>query len=63
LVRGWQEKERKGPILTPTGLLTAIKEKTDNIPIMQKIDVVDFKRVSNDFKDLALQNIEVIYEK
>jgi predicted nucleotidyltransferase len=47
----------------PTGLLTAIKEKTDNIPIMQKIDVVDFKRVSNDFKDLALQNIEVIYEK
>ncbi|HVN67819.1 MAG TPA: nucleotidyltransferase domain-containing protein [Candidatus Sulfotelmatobacter sp.] len=47
----------------PGKLMIEIKELADSIPIMQKIDVVDFKRVSAEFKKVALQKIEVIYEK
>ena len=47
----------------PGKLMIEIKEQVDNIPIMQKIDVVDFKKVSAGFKEVALQKIEVIYEK
>jgi uncharacterized protein len=47
----------------PGALMAEIKEKLDDLPIMQKIDFVDFKKVSDDFKEIALRNIEVIYEK
>ena len=40
-----------------------IKEDMDNLPVMQKIDVVDFACLDEDFKKVALKNIEVIYER
>lgn len=46
----------------PLEQLTEIKMDLDELPILQKIDVVDFKNVTPEFKDIALQNIEVIYE-
>ncbi len=46
----------------PLEQLTEIKIDLDELPILQKIDVVDFKNVTPEFKDIALQNIEVIYE-
>lgn len=40
-----------------------IKSELAELPIMQKIDFVDFNGVNQAFKEIALQNIEVIYEK
>ena len=40
--------------------MTKIKEDIENLPILYKIDVVDFKKVSSDFYDLAKQNIEML---
>jgi len=47
----------------PLSVLSEIETELAELPIMQKIDVVDFKVVSEDFKKVALQNIEVIYEQ
>lgn len=44
-------------------ILNDIKSELDVIPILQKVDVVDFSTLSPDFKEAALQNIEVLYEK
>lgn len=38
------------------------KDELDNLPIFQKIELVDFNEVSDDFKEVALQNIEMLYE-
>ena len=47
----------------PGNIMTEIRWDLDDLPILNKIDVVDFKNVSDDFKEVALQDIEVIYEK
>jgi len=41
-------------------VMAKIKEDLENLPILYKIDVVDFKKVSPDFYDLAKQKIEVL---
>lgn len=38
----------------------SIEEELQNLPILYKIDLVDFKNVSGDFKKSALQNAEFI---
>jgi len=53
--------EADGPL--PATVLNEIMDELKGLPIMQKIDVVDFKAVDNDFREVALQNIKVIYEK
>ena len=53
----------EAPEPIPGEVMVEIKDELNNLPIIQKIDVVDFKMVSEDFKEIALQNIEVIYEK
>ncbi|OGC06772.1 hypothetical protein A2230_01845 [candidate division WOR-1 bacterium RIFOXYA2_FULL_36_21] len=41
-------------------IMRNIREEMKNIRILYKIDFVDFKNVSSDFKKIALQNIEKI---
>lgn len=38
----------------------SIEEELQNLPILYKIDLVDFANVSEDFRKTALKNIEVI---
>jgi len=37
-----------------------IEEEIENLPILYKIDVVDFSKVSEKFKQVALEKIEYI---
>ena len=37
-----------------------IKEELENLPILYKIDFVDFKNVSEKFKKIALENLEYV---
>lgn len=53
------EAEEKISALT----LGQIGEELNNLPILQKIDVVDFSTVGKEFKNIALQKIEVVYEQ
>ncbi len=41
-------------------VMAKIKEDFENLPILYKIDVVDFKKVSPDFYNLAKQKIEAL---
>jgi len=47
----------------PAKIFFQIKDEMDNIRIMQKIDLVDFCKVSDEFKQYAMRDIKVIYEK
>lgn len=47
-------------IKIPLNVITQIKEEIGNLPILYKIDIVDFKNTSPEFKEVALQDIEVI---
>lgn len=49
--------------MIPVGLIPGIKEELDNLPVLQKIDLVDFRGVSDGFKEVAKQKVEVLYEK
>jgi predicted nucleotidyltransferase len=51
-----------GPEKVPFEILAKIKSEISEIKTLYKIDVVDFDRVSENFKKVALQNIEYIYE-
>ena len=45
------------------GTLNMIRERLDDLPILQKFDVVDFSSVEEKFKKVALEKIDVIYEQ
>ncbi len=47
----------------PLQIMSEIKSDLDELPILQKIDFVDFQMVSAEFRQVALKNIEVIYER
>ena len=47
----------------PLDLLARIEEMLDEIPILQKIDLVDFSRVSREFAFEARKAIEIIDER
>ena len=47
----------------PGDIMVEIGSELQELPIMQKIDVVDFNVVDEDFKKVALEKIEVIYEQ
>lgn len=47
----------------PPAIVGNIKEELENLRVLQKFDVVDFKNVDDGFKEVAMQTIEVIYEK
>lgn len=50
----------EGPKEIPSHIFLEIQEEIENLPTLYKIDVVDFKRVSPEFKKNALQSAEVI---
>ena len=47
----------------PLHTLYRIKEEIESIPLLQKIDIVDFSRVSEDFRELAEKDKEIFYEQ
>jgi len=50
----------EGPKEVPSLAMAKICEEIENLPTLYKIDIVDFKNVSNKFKSVALKNIELI---
>ena len=50
----------KGRRPVPTKAWLEIKEEIERLPILYKIDVVDFTEASKDFRDVALQSIKPI---
>jgi len=50
----------EGKTIIPAKAMREIKEKIDNLPILYKIEIVDLKDVSEDFYEIAKQNIEEI---
>jgi predicted nucleotidyltransferase len=44
----------------PYEVMAKIKEEIDNLPLLYKVDVVDFRKVSQDFKKIALQHTEAV---
>lgn len=44
-------------------LMAAIRESFDDLPILQRVDVVDFSSVDGTFKAVALQKIKSLYER
>lgn len=50
----------EGPEPVPLAILEKIKEEIENLPILYKIEIVDFKRVSSDFRKLALESVELV---
>ncbi|MDO8445721.1 MAG: nucleotidyltransferase domain-containing protein [Deltaproteobacteria bacterium] len=47
----------------PFGVMAKIRGELEEIPILQKLDVVDFSRVPKDFAIEARKNMETIYEQ
>lgn len=44
-------------------ILIALREAFDGLPILQRVDVVDFSTVDETFKAVALQKIKSLYER
>jgi predicted nucleotidyltransferase len=50
----------EGPKEIKAGIKLDIIEKLDNLPILYKLDLVDFKKVSADFRKLAMKKVEYL---
>ena len=48
----------EGPGPRPPSALSSILEDIEEIPVLYKIDIVDFWQVSQDFRDIAVQFAE-----
>jgi uncharacterized protein len=48
----------RGPETVPLSKLGAIREELDHLPTLYTIDLIDFRAASEDFKAVALQQIE-----
>ena len=44
----------------PFEVMGKIRAELEDLPILYKIEIVDFKKVSKDFREVALKHIEVI---
>ena len=51
----------KGPAPVSLSVLAEIEEELADLPILYKIDFVDFNQVSGDFRQVVGKNIEPIY--
>src|SRR3989339_1430182 len=47
----------------PSNIMEDIKAELEKIPTLKKFDVVDFKDVNDDFREVALKKIELLYER
>lgn len=52
----------EGLLPIPIGIMGAIKDELEEFPLLYKIDVVDFKNVSEKFYDFAKKHVEYIHE-
>lgn len=50
----------EGPAKIPAGIKLKIQEELDNLPLLYKIDLVDFRNVSKKFKNNALKYKEYV---
>jgi len=50
----------EGPEEISIGIIAQIQEDIDNLPILYKIEIVDFKNIASDFRKVALQHTELI---
>ena len=50
----------EGPKEIPAKIKFKIEEEIERLPTLYKIDIVDFKRVDEKFKEVSLQQIEAI---
>ncbi len=50
----------EGPRRIPAGALACIREEIERMPLLYKIDVVDFREASEDFRRVALKKVEWI---
>ncbi|MFQ5456681.1 MAG: nucleotidyltransferase family protein [Nitrospirota bacterium] len=50
----------KGSTPVPSKILAAIEEEVENISTLYKIEIVDFQSVSEKFRKVAYQHMEVI---
>jgi len=50
----------EGPEPVPASPLAEIEEELENLPVLYKIEIIDFKKVSPDFREVALQHVEDI---
>ncbi|MDP3725475.1 MAG: nucleotidyltransferase domain-containing protein [Nanoarchaeota archaeon] len=48
----------EGPAQVPSREWLAIQEEIENLPTLYKIEIVDFKRVGKEFREVALQRTE-----
>jgi len=51
--------EGRDPV--PLDVMRKIREDVDALPLLYKFDVVDFSQTSGSFREVAKQNIELIY--
>lgn len=49
-----------GPDEVPYEIMAKFKEDIENLPTLYKIEIVDFQKVSPDFKKVALRHTEAI---
>ncbi|MGB3940171.1 MAG: nucleotidyltransferase domain-containing protein [Candidatus Manganitrophaceae bacterium] len=47
----------------PLEVMAGIREEIEEIPVLQKIDLVDFRAVPEAFARQAMEKIEMIYEQ
>lgn len=50
--------EGKQPL--PVGVLSGIRDEIEDLPILYRIDIVDFARVNEKFKAVAKEHIELV---
>ncbi|MEK7659346.1 MAG: nucleotidyltransferase domain-containing protein [Patescibacteria group bacterium] len=50
----------EGPLEIPYEIMAKIKEGVENLPILYKIEIVDFKKVSPDFRKVSSANQEYL---
>jgi len=50
----------EGPKEIPYEIMAKIKEDIANLPTLYIIEIVDFKKVSSDFRQVAFKHVEII---
>lgn len=50
----------EGKKALPPGVLSDIQDEVDELPVLYKIDMVDFAQVDEKFKKLAKEHIELV---
>lgn len=49
--------------LLPLEVLADIRLELSDLPVLQKIDVVDFGRTTEDFRRVAMEQVETLYKQ